>query len=61
MARSAGYNDVTNIGLINIQPNKIATTLGLRLLDRRLILAAQWSSFGANNDVPVGYRAFDRI
>ena len=25
------------------------------MLDRRLILAAQWSSFGANNDVPVGY------
>ena len=31
------------------------TTAGVRLLERRLILAAQWSSFGANNEIPVGY------
>jgi hemoglobin/transferrin/lactoferrin receptor protein len=50
-----GKNVETNIGLATITPRKITTTGGVRLLDRRLILAAQWSSFGANNDVPVGY------
>ena len=50
-----GKNVATNVGLSTITPRKITTTGGMRLLDRRLILAAQWSSFGANNDVPVGY------
>jgi len=50
-----GKNVATNIGLATISPRKITTTGGVRLLDRRLILAAQWSSFGANNDVPAGY------
>jgi hemoglobin/transferrin/lactoferrin receptor protein len=27
----------------------------VRLLDRTLVLSAQWSSFGANNDLPAGY------
>jgi hemoglobin/transferrin/lactoferrin receptor protein len=50
-----GKNVATNIGLATITPRKITTTGGVRLLDRRLILAAQWSSYGANNDVPAGY------
>ncbi len=50
-----GKNVATNIGLATITLRKITTTGGVRLLDRRLILAAQWSSFGANNDVPAGY------
>jgi hemoglobin/transferrin/lactoferrin receptor protein len=50
-----GKNVATNIGLSTITPRKITTTGGVRLLDRRLILAAQWSSFGANNDVPANY------
>jgi hemoglobin/transferrin/lactoferrin receptor protein len=50
-----GKNVATNIGLATITPRKISTTGGVRLLDRRLILAAQWSSFGANNDLPAGY------
>ena len=50
-----GKNVATNVGLATITPRKITTTGGVRLLDRRLILAAQWASFGANNDVPAGY------
>lgn len=50
-----GKNLATNIGLATVTPRKITTTGGVRLLDRRLILAAQWSSFGANNDLPAGY------
>jgi hemoglobin/transferrin/lactoferrin receptor protein len=50
-----GKNVATNVGLATITPRKITTTGGVRLLDRRLILAAQWSSFGANNDVPANY------
>ena len=50
-----GKNVATNIGLATITPRKITTTGGVRLLDRRLILAAQWSSYGANNDIPAGY------
>ena len=50
-----GKNTVTNVGLATITPRKVTTTAGMRLLDRRLILSAQWSSFGANTDVPAGY------
>jgi hemoglobin/transferrin/lactoferrin receptor protein len=50
-----GKNAATNIGLATITPRKIVTTGGVRLLDRTLILTAQWASFGPNNDVPAGY------
>jgi hemoglobin/transferrin/lactoferrin receptor protein len=50
-----GKNTQTNIGLATITPRKVTTTAGVRLLDRTLVLSAQWSSFGANNDVPAGY------
>lgn len=50
-----GKNVATNIGLATITPRKVVTTGGVRLLDRTLILTAQWASFGANNDVPAGY------
>jgi hemoglobin/transferrin/lactoferrin receptor protein len=38
-----------------IQPRKIVTTAGVRFLDRKLTLSAQWISFAANSDVPLGY------
>ena len=50
-----GTNTQTNVGLSTITPRKVTTTAGVRLLDRTLILSAQWSSFGANNDLPAGY------
>lgn len=50
-----GKNVQTNIGLATITPRKVVTTGGVRLLDRTLILSAQWASYGANNDVPTGY------
>ncbi|WP_175619460.1 TonB-dependent hemoglobin/transferrin/lactoferrin family receptor [Bradyrhizobium sp. 2S1] len=50
-----GRNTQTNVGLATITPRKVTTTGGVRLLDRSLIIAAQWSSFGANNDLPAGY------
>lgn len=50
-----GKNTVTNIGLATIIPRKVTTTAGVRLLDRTLVLSAQWSSFAANNDLPAGY------
>lgn len=50
-----GKNTETNVGLATIQPRKVTTTGGLRLLDRRLTISAQWASFAAQTDVPVGY------
>ncbi len=50
-----GKNLATNIGLATITPRKVTTTAGVRLLDKTLILAAQWSSFSANNDIPANY------
>ncbi|KWV52593.1 TonB-dependent receptor [Bradyrhizobium macuxiense] len=50
-----GKNTQTNLGLATITPRKVTTTAGVRLLDRTLTIAAQWSSFGANNDLPAGY------
>jgi hemoglobin/transferrin/lactoferrin receptor protein len=46
-----GYNDVTNVGLINIQPNKISTTLGLRSSDRKVTLAGTWVSAASNQHI----------
>ncbi len=43
-----GENKITGVGLANlIQPRKIVTTAGVRLLERRLTLSAQWISFAA--------------
>jgi hemoglobin/transferrin/lactoferrin receptor protein len=59
-----GKNVQTNIGLATITPRKVTTTAGVRLLDRTLILAMQWSNFAANNDIPAGYQpstAYDLV
>ena len=50
-----GKDTQTNVGLTTITPRKVTTTVGVRLLDRALVLAAQWSNFAANNDLPAGY------
>jgi hemoglobin/transferrin/lactoferrin receptor protein len=50
-----GYNDATGQGLINIPGNKLATTAGLRLFDRKMTLAAQWVSVASNTHVPSNY------
>jgi hemoglobin/transferrin/lactoferrin receptor protein len=59
-----GKNVQTNVGLATITPRKVTTTAGVRLLDRSLILAMQWSNFAANNDLPAGYQpstAYDLV
>lgn len=59
-----GKNVQTNIGLATITPRKVTTTAGVRLLDRTLILALQWSNFAANNGIPAGYQpstAYDLV
>jgi len=50
-----GENTQTGVGLASIQPARLTTTGGVRLLDRKLTLSAQWSAVGANNDIPAGY------
>ena len=50
-----GYNDVTGEGLANIQPNKIVTTAGVRLLDKTLTIGGSWVSAAANTHVPANY------
>ncbi|MET0219406.1 MAG: TonB-dependent hemoglobin/transferrin/lactoferrin family receptor [Tardiphaga sp.] len=50
-----GKNTQTNIGLATIQPRKVTTTGGVRLLDNRLTISAQWASFGAITDLPASY------
>jgi hemoglobin/transferrin/lactoferrin receptor protein len=53
-----GKNVETGVGLATLtQPKKIATTVGVRFLDRRLTVSAQYVSFAANTDVPKGYLA----
>lgn len=51
----SGKNTQTNVGLVTVQPRKITTTGGVRLLDRRLTISAQWAAVAANTDIPVGY------
>ena len=50
-----GENTQTGVGLASIQPGRVTTTGGLRLLDRKLTLSAQWSAVSANDDLPAGY------
>ncbi|MCW5692698.1 MAG: TonB-dependent hemoglobin/transferrin/lactoferrin family receptor [Pseudolabrys sp.] len=50
-----GENTQTGVGLATIQPARLTTTGGVRLLDRKLTLSAQWSAVAANDDVPAGY------
>ncbi|MBS0534009.1 MAG: TonB-dependent hemoglobin/transferrin/lactoferrin family receptor [Proteobacteria bacterium] len=50
-----GENTQTGVGLASIQPARLTTSGGVRLLDRKLTLSAQWSAVAANNDVPAGY------
>lgn len=51
----SGKNTQTNVGLATIQPRKVTTTGGVRMLDRKLTISAQWASVAANTDVPTGY------
>lgn len=51
----SGKNANTGVGLVTVQPRKITTTGGVRLLDRRLTISAQWAAVAANTDIPVGY------
>jgi hemoglobin/transferrin/lactoferrin receptor protein len=50
-----GYNTQTGIGLTSVQPRRATTTAGIRLLERKLVLSAQWSAVSANTDIPAGY------
>jgi hemoglobin/transferrin/lactoferrin receptor protein len=52
-----GRNQTTNVGLVNVQPDKIVTTFGVRLLDRRLTAMVRWAAVAAQNDLPVNYLA----
>ena len=46
-----GFNDDTSFGLVNIQPNKVATTFGLRSPDRTVTLAGTWVSAASNQNI----------
>lgn len=50
-----GYNDMTNDGLSTIQPDKIVTTGGIRLFERKMTIAASWVSAASNQHVPANY------
>jgi hemoglobin/transferrin/lactoferrin receptor protein len=59
-----GKNTQTGIGLTTVQPRKVTTSGGVRLLDRKLTVSAQWASVDAITDLPVGYRpstAYDLV
>lgn len=50
-----GENTQTGIGLASVQPRKLTTTAGVRLLDRKLVMSVQWASVAAITDLPAGY------
>lgn len=50
-----GKNTATNIGLANIQPDKIVSTFGVRLLDRRLTAMVRWAAVAAQTDLPANF------
>jgi hemoglobin/transferrin/lactoferrin receptor protein len=46
-----GFNDDTGFGLVNVQPSKVATTLGLRSPDRTVTVAGTWVSAASNQNI----------
>jgi hemoglobin/transferrin/lactoferrin receptor protein len=50
-----GYNDITGDGLATIPGNKIVTSGGIRLLDRKMTIGASWSSVASNQHVPANW------
>lgn len=44
-----GKNAITNAPLLRIQPDQIATTIGVRLLEQRLQLAVRWAAVDSKN------------
>ncbi len=50
-----GKNLVTGVGLATIQPRRITTTLGVRLLERKLVATLWWINAKANTDIPATY------
>jgi hemoglobin/transferrin/lactoferrin receptor protein len=54
-----GRNLTNNLPLATIVPNQVTTTLGARLLDRKLTMAVRWQAVDAKNanDIPPGAEA----
>lgn len=50
-----GVNIATNVGLVNIQPNKVVTTFGMRFLDGRLTTMIRWAAVDHKTDLPANY------
>jgi len=50
-----GVNVATNIGLVNIQPNKVVTTFGMRFLEGRLTTVVRWAAVDHKTDIPANY------
>lgn len=50
-----GKNTATNVGLASIPPQRVTTTGGVRLLDRRLVISGQWAAVTGNDNIPAGY------
>lgn len=50
-----GRNTATNAFLANIQPDKVVTTLGVRLFDRRLTAMVRWAAVAAQNELPANF------
>jgi hemoglobin/transferrin/lactoferrin receptor protein len=54
-----GRNVVTGVGLISAPPDKITTTLGVRLLDRKLTASVRWAAIDAQTKLPANYMPTD--
>ncbi|NVO15375.1 MAG: TonB-dependent hemoglobin/transferrin/lactoferrin family receptor [Rhodoplanes sp.] len=50
-----GWNVDTGVGLLNVQPDKIVTTLGARFLDRKITATIRWSAYASNTNIPANY------
>ncbi len=50
-----GKNVSTGIGLVNVQPNKVVTTVGLRFLEGKLTTMVRWAAVDHNTDLPANY------
>lgn len=50
-----GWNEITGVGLLRVQPDKIVTTVGARFLERKVTVSVRWASFASNTNIPQNY------
>ena len=56
-----GRDTTNNLPLLTVQPDQIATTFGVRLIDRKLTMSVRWQAVAAKTASPDRDKAASRL